>query len=66
MRERRFIAEHDRIEQDKLDALRRAVRQGWADVSAGRFVDVADDRLEGYFRQLGCQAVAQLRTGARH
>ena len=49
----RLIEERERIEQAKLKALRQAARQGWADVSAGRYTDVADDQLEDFVGQLG-------------
>ena len=48
----RLIEERERVEQAKLKALKQAARQGWADVSAGRFVDVADDQLDDFIGQL--------------
>ena len=48
--------ERKRIEAAKLKALKHAARQGWADISAGRYVDVADDRLEDFVGQLGRRA----------
>jgi len=48
--------ERERIEGAKLKALRHAARQGWADISAGRYVDVADDQLEDFVGQLGRRA----------
>lgn len=55
----RLIEERERIGQAKLKFLKQAARQGWADVSAGRYADVADDRLEDFVGQLGRRA-AQL------
>jgi antitoxin ParD1/3/4 len=55
----RLIEERERIGQAKLKALKQAARQGWADVSAGRYADVADDRLEDFVGQLG-RGAAQL------
>ena len=55
----RLIEERDRIEEAMLKALKKAARQGWADVSAGRYADVADDQLEDFVGQLGRRA-AQL------
>ena len=52
----RLIEERERVEQAKLKALKQAARQGWADVSAGRFVDVADDQLDDFIGQLGRRA----------
>ena len=52
----RLIEERERIAQAKLKALKQAARQGWADVSAGRYADVADDQLEDFVGQLGRRA----------
>lgn len=48
-----LIEQRERIEEAKLQALKQATSQGWADVSAGRYADVADDRLEDFVEQLG-------------
>jgi antitoxin ParD1/3/4 len=48
----RLIEECERVEQANLKALKQAARQGWADVSAGRFADVADDQLDNFIGQL--------------
>jgi antitoxin ParD1/3/4 len=55
----RLLAHRERIEEAKFRALRRAVERGWADVSAGRYIDVEDDRLEDVVRQLGNRAARQ-------
>ncbi len=55
----RLIEERDRIEEAKLKALKQAARQGWADVSAGRYADVTDDRLEDFVGQLGSYAALE-------
>ncbi|MFZ2649702.1 MAG: type II toxin-antitoxin system ParD family antitoxin [Burkholderiaceae bacterium] len=60
----RLIEERERIEQAKLKALKQAARQGWADVSAGRYADVADDRLEDFIGQLGRRAARQAKTAS--
>ena len=52
----RLVEERERIENAKLKALRRAARQGWVDVSAGRYADVADDQLEDFVGQMGRRA----------
>jgi len=49
----RLIEERDRIEDAKLKALKQAARQGWADVSAGRYADIADNQLEDFVGQIG-------------
>jgi len=58
----RLIEERDRLEDAKLKALKQAVRVGWADVSAGRYADVADDRLEDFVAQLGRRAAQTDKT----
>ena len=58
----RLIEERERIAQAKLKALKQAARQGWADVSAGRYADVADDRLEDFVGQLGRRAARPAKT----
>ena len=52
----RLIENRDRLEATKLKALRQATRQGWADVAAGRFSDVADPQLDDFVGQLGRRA----------
>jgi len=44
--------ERDLLEAAKLKALKQAARRAWADVSAGRYTDVADDQLEDFVRQI--------------
>ena len=58
----RLIEERERMEAAKLKALKQAVRQGWADVSAGRYTDVADDKLEEFVAHLGRRAAQQAKT----
>jgi antitoxin ParD1/3/4 len=58
----RLIAERERREDAKLEALRQAARVGWADVSAGRYADVADDQLEDFVGQLGRRAAQAAKT----
>jgi antitoxin ParD1/3/4 len=60
----RLIEERYRIEEAKLKALRQAARQGWVDVSAGRYADVGDDRLEDFVGQLGRRAAGQAKTAS--
>ena len=60
----RLIEERERVEQAKLKALKQAARQGWADVSAGRFVDVADDQLDDFIGQLGRRAASKVNSAA--
>lgn len=58
----RLIEERERLETAKLKALKQAARLGWADVSAGRYTDVADDRLEDLVGQLGRRAAQTAKT----
>lgn len=58
----RLIEERERIGEAKLKALKQAARQGWADVSAGRYADVADDHLEDFVGQLGRRAAQAVKT----
>lgn len=58
----RLIAARERREQAKLEALQQAARQGWADVSAGRYADVTDDELEDFIGQLGLRAARAVKN----
>lgn len=58
----RLIEERERLEAAKLKVLKQAARIGWADVSAGRYTDVADDRLEEFVGQLGRRAAQRAKT----
>ncbi|NWG73610.1 MAG: type II toxin-antitoxin system ParD family antitoxin [Rubrivivax sp.] len=60
----RLVEERERREAAKLEALRQAVRQGWADVSAGRYADVADDQIEDFVGQLGRRAAQAAKTAS--
>ncbi len=60
----RLIEARERREDVKLEALKQAARQGWADVSAGRYTDVADDRLEDFVAALGRRASKAAKTAS--
>ena len=60
----RLIEERERIEGAKLKALHQAARQGWADVSAGRYTDVADDQIADFVGQLGRRAARQAKSAS--
>lgn len=60
----RLIAERERREDAKLEALKQAACRGWADVSAGRHADVADDQLEYFVGQLGRRAAQAAKTAS--
>lgn len=60
----RLVEQRERREAAKLEALKQAARQGWADVSAGRYADVADDQLEDFLGQLGRRAAQAAKTAS--
>lgn len=60
----RLIEERERLEGAKLKALKQAARQGWADVSAGRYADIADGQLEDFVGQLGRRAAQTAKTAS--
>ena len=60
----RLIEERERFEAVKLKALKQAARQGWADVAAGRYADVAEDQLEDFVGQLSRRAAHQAKTAS--
>ncbi len=59
----RMIEQRERVEEAKLKMLEQAAGAGWADISAGRYTDVADARLDDFIGQLGRRA-AQLAAAA--
>ena len=59
----RLIEKRERIEQAKLIALQQAAHQGWADMSAARYTDVADDQLGDFVGQTGHRAARQAAAG---
>jgi antitoxin ParD1/3/4 len=60
----RLIEERQRVEEAKLKALKKVARQGWADVSAGRHTDVADNQLEDFVGQMGRHAAQLAKTAS--
>ena len=60
----RLIEERERIAEAKFKALRQTARQGWADVSAGRYADVADAQLDDFVGQLGRRAARLAKTAS--
>jgi len=58
----RLIEDRERIEAAKLKVLQQAAREGWEDIAAGRYTDVADDRLEDFVAQLGLRAAQRAKT----
>lgn len=60
----RLIEERERIGEAKLKALMQAARQGWEDVAAGRYADVADEQLEDFVGQLGRRATQRAKPAS--
>lgn len=58
----RLVEQRHRSDEAKLDALRQAAGQGWADIAAGRYADVAEDELEDVLGRLGRRAASQAKT----
>lgn len=58
----RLLERRNAEDAARLAALRAAADQGWADVAAGRFVDVDDADLDGVIADIGARAVADGRS----
>lgn len=56
----RLIEQRERLEAAQLAALREAAAKGWADIDAGRYVDIADEQLEDTIGQLGRRAAERV------
>lgn len=56
----RLIENREREDAAKLQALRAAAEQGWADVAAGRYTELDDDEIEDFIGQLGARAAARI------
>lgn len=57
----RLIELRDARETARLEALRSAAHAGFADLDEGRFVDIADDELDGVIGELGRESEARIR-----
>ena len=49
---RPVLTERRGDKEAKLQALKQAANQGWSEITAGRYTDVSDDRLEDLIEQL--------------
>jgi len=49
----RLVELRENKDAARLAALRDAANVGWADIAAGRYVDVSDGDLDDYLHQLG-------------
>jgi len=58
----RLIEQRERLEAAKLKMLQDAADKGWADIAAGCYADLADDKLEDFIGQLGLQAAGRGQT----
>lgn len=54
----RLIERRERLEATRLEALKIAAQQGFADLDQGRFTDVSDDALDDFISDLGREAEA--------
>ena len=54
----RLVERQEHEDAARLDALRHAAEQGWADAAAERYEEVADDDLADFIGQLGARAAA--------
>lgn len=52
----RLLERQEAEDTARIAALRDAVDTGWADLAAGRYVDVADEKLDDFIARLGTQA----------
>lgn len=59
----RLIEAREARDAAKLDLLREAARAGFADIEAGRFVEMADDAIAETIAELGRQARGRGRAG---
>lgn len=55
----RLLEQRELRDAAKLAALRAAVGEGLADLAAGRYVEIDDDRLDGYLAELGDRAASR-------
>lgn len=53
------VVERSGVEDAKRQALVQAAHEGWADVAAGRVIDIDDDALDEFIAQLGLRASRQ-------
>jgi antitoxin ParD1/3/4 len=52
------VEQREASDAHKLAALRRAADQGWADIAAGRYADVAGGDLDDYIAGIGQRGTA--------
>ncbi|GAA5110403.1 type II toxin-antitoxin system ParD family antitoxin [Alloalcanivorax gelatiniphagus] len=55
----RMVELREQQEAARLQVLKDAAARGWSDIDAGRYQEVADDRLDDYLDQLGHTAARE-------
>lgn len=58
----RLTEMREMVFQTKLKALKEAADKGWADIEAGRYVDVSGEELDDFLEQLGESARRRVRA----
>ena len=53
----RLLEQQELEDASKLEILCNAAEQGWSDLAAGHFDDVADENLDDFIGQLGINAM---------
>ncbi|MDH6294793.1 antitoxin ParD1/3/4 [Agrobacterium fabrum] len=56
----RLIERRERLEATRLEALKVAAQQGFADLDQGRYTDVSDDALDDFISAFGREAEVRL------
>lgn len=56
----RLIERRERLEATRLEVLKVAAQQGFADLDQGRYTDVSDDALDDFISAFGREAEARL------
>ncbi len=59
----RLLEQQEAQDAAKVAALREATEQGWADLTSGRYDDIADDDLNDFLGQLGARAARAQSAG---
>ena len=59
----RLLERQEAEDSAKLAVLRQAADVGWADLTSGRYDDVADEGIEEYVAQLGARAARTQSAG---
>lgn len=60
----RLLERQELEDSERLAALREAAAVGWADLAAGRYVELSDDVLDDFIGQVGARAATQARSAS--